>query len=295
MNWDDMRFLLVLARRRTLSAAARELGVTQPTVGRRLTALERQLGVKLFSKSTSGFNFTVSGKQALEHAERMELDVLATERLLAGRDAGVRGRVRVTASEWLVSSVLAPSLGPLLTRHPQLNIHLSADPNHLNLARREADIALRPRRFEQAAIVERTIAQLGFGLYASRDYIAERGTPREHDGTNHNLIAMADEIGDVARGWLESVLPNATVVLRVNGRDAMRAAALAGIGLACLARIVGDAEPRLHRMALAAAPPAPTLWMGVHKDARSIARVRAVTAFLAERFRELGPRLKPPV
>ncbi len=293
VDWDDLRFFLVVARRGTLSAAARELGVTQPTVGRRIAALERRLGARLLVRRSDGFALSGLGARVLEHAERMEQDALAVERRTSGRDEGVRGTVRITASEWLVTGVLSPMLGPLLARHPELVIDLISDHRHLNLARREADLALRPRRFEHDAIVQRATAKLGFAIYAARRYLSERGAPISGDGGGHALIAMAEDVGDVARDWLEAVLPRATVAVRTNGRDAMLALATAGVGLACLARVVGDPIRSLQRVALSPAPPTPTLWMGVHRDCRATPRVRAVASYLTERIHSLGPELCP--
>lgn len=292
MNWDDLRFFLVVSRQRTLSAAARELGVTQPTVGRRISALERQSGAKLFVRSSAGFALTSAGARALAFAERMELDALSAEQNLAGADQGVRGAVRITASEWLVSSVLSTALAPLVAAHPELSIELVADARHVNLARREADIALRPRRFEQAGVVQRAVGKLGFGVYATHAYLAARGMPGR-GGAGHVLVAMSDDTGDVARSWLEAVLPDARRALKCNGRDAMLALARAGAGLACLSRIVGDAVPSLKRVPLTPAPPAPTLWLGLHREARDLPRVRVVISQLSQQLRALSPQLCP--
>lgn len=223
----------------------------------------------------------------------MEQDALAAERRVSGRDEGVRGVVRVTASEWLVSGVLAPLLPPLIARHRDLVVELISDQRHYNLARREADVALRPRRFEHDAVVQRAIGKLGFSLYATRGYIEEHGSPASDGGAGHVLIAMIDDVGDVARDWLAKVLPAATRSVRVNGRDAMLGLAVAGAGIACLARAVGDRVPELQRIAMSPEPPAPTLWMGVHQDARSTPRVRAVAAHISERLRAQRRRLCP--
>jgi DNA-binding transcriptional LysR family regulator len=107
------------------------------------------------------------------------------------------------------------------------------------------------------------------------------------------LIAMTDDVGDVARDWLEAVLPAATRAVRTNGRDAMLALAAAGVGLACLARVVGDRIPALQRVTTSPSPPTPTLWMGVHRDARTTPRVRVVASYLVERLRALEPQLCP--
>lgn len=293
MNWDDLRFFLVLARRRTLSAAARELKVSQPTVGRRIAALERHVGAKLFVREASGFALSSSGAFVSELAERMEQDALAAERRLAGRDEGVRGNVRVTASEWLVTSVLSRMAAPLLAENVELTLELLADARHVNLARREADIALRPRRFEHDSIFQRATAKLGFGVYASRSYLADHGAPNAGDGRGHTLVAMHADTGDVARAWLAQTLPSARRAVVTNGRDAMVALAAAGAGLACLARVVGDAAPELERVTTLPEAPTRTLWLGVHRDARDTPRVRAIASYLARELRALEPQLCP--
>ncbi len=293
VSWDDWRFFLVLSRHRTLSSAAHELQVTQPTVGRRISALEQRLGATLFTRSSSGLTLTSSGTRALAFAQRMEQDALAAERQLAGRDEGVRGTVRITAAEWLVTAVLSPLVGPLLAQNPLLQLELTADTRHLNLARREADIAIRPRRFEQAGILQRTVGKLGFSLYATHGYLRLHGPPTHGDGQGHSLMAMSDDTGDAARSWLAAALPNATQPLKTNGRDAMLALARAGVGLACLARIVGDALPELQRVPLIPEAPTPTLWLGTHRDARATPRIRVVATHLTERLRALAPQLCP--
>jgi DNA-binding transcriptional LysR family regulator len=280
VNWDDYRFFLAVARKRTLSAAARDLAVTQPTVGRRIAALERRLGTKLYVRRPEGFELSAAGSQMLEHAERIERDALAAELRLAGRDSGLSGVVRITASEWLCTSVLSPLVHEVLAQHPQLEIELIADTRHLDLARREADLALRPRRFDQQAIVQRAIANVAFGLYASPSYLALRGAVRD-GGAGHVVIGMLDGVGDVVRDWLAQALPRATRSVRTNGRDAMVNLAMSGVGLACLARVVGDAVPALERVTIGSEPPAPMMWLGVHRDARATPRINAVARYLA--------------
>lgn len=288
MNWDDYRFFLAVARRGTLSAAAADLDVTQPTVGRRIAALERRLGTRLYVRGPGGLALSEAGGQMLEHAERIERDVLAAELRVSGRDAGPRGVVRITASEWLCTSLLSPLLSDLLGRYPQLEIELVADTRHLNLARREADLALRPRRFEHDAIVQRAIAPVAFALYAAPRYLASHGAPRAGDGHGQVVIGMLDGVGDVVRSWLAAALPRASRSVRTNGRDAMVTLATSGVGLACLARAVGDPIAALQRVELDPAPPAPMLWLGMHRDARATARIRAVATYVTQ---QLGARL----
>ena len=281
LDWDDLRYALAVARTGSLSAAARTLAVTQPTVGRRIDAFEQRLGARLFHRRPSGYTPTVAGQQLVAHAERVQREIEAAERGLGGRDAGLDGVVRVTASEWLAVRVVGPALAELALRHPGLRVELLTDPRHLDLARREAELALRPRRFEQPAIHQRRVGALAFGLYASEAYLARHGAPAFPGADGHALIAMTDDVGDVARPWIDAVATGARIVSCTNGREPMAAMAAAGLGLACLPRLVGDATAGLRLVATTPALPSPTLWLGVHRDARTIPRVRATAAFLA--------------
>jgi DNA-binding transcriptional LysR family regulator len=295
LDWDDLRYFLAVSRAGSLSAAAATLGVTQPTVGRRIAALQRRLGAKLFTPTPTGQALSPSGRKLLPHAERMELEGISAERVTSGRDAGLRGRVRVTASEWLIGAVLGPMLRPFVSLHPALELELLADPRHLNLTRRDADLAIRPSRFEQPDVVQREIAVVAFGLYASDSYLAERGAPdfqRQCEG--HRLVAMSEDLTKVPDvEWLPSLTARADVVVRTNGREPMARMASAGVGIACLPRFLGDATPNLRMLATPGAGPQRKLWLGCHRDVRAVPRVRVVSSFLAEGFRRLRAALQP--
>ena len=292
LDWDDLRYLLALSRHGTLTAAAVVLGVTQPTVGRRLAALERQLRARLFRNTPQGAELSAVGEALVRRAIRMEAEALEATRLASGRDAGVTGRLTITASEWLVARVLGPGLGGLLRAHPGLRVDLVASARWANLARGEADIALRPAAFQQQAVFQREVARLGYGLYAARDYLRTRGRPdfaRRCQG--HALLTMDEDVPTADGPWLEEVVGEAAVVARTNGREGLAAMAAAGLGLACLPRLVGDGVPALERLAPPVAPPERRLWLGVHRDVRNLARVRAAVAHLGGLFRKLQPAL----
>jgi DNA-binding transcriptional LysR family regulator len=294
LDWDDLRIFLAVSRDGSLSAAARTLRLTQPTVGRRITAFERKLGAKLFAHHAAGRTLTRTGQRLLEHAQQMELDALAAERLASGRDVGLRGRVTITASEWMLRNVVGPHLAPFLASHPELEIELLAEARHVNLSRGEADLAIRPSRFEHREIFEREIAVLSFGLYASDSYLAAHGVPdfsNHCDG--HALVAMSESLTKVPDvDWLPQVASKARIAARSNGREPMVTMAVAGIGIACLPRFVGDATPGL-RLLPAPFAPARKLWLGAHREARAIPRVKATSDFLAEAFQRLRPALAP--
>ncbi|HYP88717.1 MAG TPA: LysR family transcriptional regulator [Polyangiaceae bacterium] len=296
LDWDDLRYFLAVSREGSLSRAAQELGVTQPTVGRRIAALQRRLGAKLFLSTASGQALSSSGRRLLPHAERMELEGLAAERATSGRDLGLRGKVKITASEWLIGSVLGPMLRPFLCANAELELELVADARHLSLAHREADIALRPSRFEQPDIAARELSRLSFGLYASDSYLAELGVPDfAEQCAGHRLLALSESMTQVPdAAWLPTLTARARIVARSNGREPLAKMAAAGIGIACLPRFLGDAAAPLRLLPTPGLPPERALWLGYHRDARAVPRLKATVAFLVAGFARLRPALCPP-
>jgi DNA-binding transcriptional LysR family regulator len=295
LDWDDLRYFLAVARAGSLSAAARALGVAQPTVGRRIAAFERELGAKLLIATPAGQRLSPTGLRILAHAEQMEKDALAAERVASGRDSGLSGRVVITATEWLIRSVLGSLLAPFLESHPGLELELLADPRHLNLVRREADIAIRASEFREREIVQRKLARIGFGLYASDAYLARKGVPdfaRQCEG--HTWVAMSESLAKIPdAAWLPALSCRARVAVRTNGREPMATLAAAGIGITCLPRFIGDATHGLRLLQTPTPPPERQLWVGVHRDARAVPRIRACITFLIENVQRLSPALNP--
>ena len=295
LDWDDLRFFLAVARHGSLSSAARVLVVTQPTVGRRINACERQLGAQLFERTPAGLMLSEVGRAVLPQAEQMEVHALHVENVATGRSVGVSGTVRITAAEWATRSLIGPVLGPLLARHPSLTVELSADARHVSLVKREADIALRASKFTHSDVVQRAIAPLAFGLYASDSYLARCGMPDFRTGcAGHTFIQMTDGLANLADyDWLPKLTGRARVAVRTNGREPMASMALAGIGIACLPRFVGDATAGLRRLTTPTTAPPRKLWLGVHRAARATPRVRTVATFLSEAVRGLAHALDP--
>lgn len=288
LDWDDLRYFLAVARHGTLSGAARALEVTQPTVGRRIDAFERRLGARLFQRRPSGFALSAVGETIRDRVERMEAEAIGAERLASGRDDGLRGAVRITTTEWVAARVLGGALAALLERNPGLSVDVVVDSRHLNLARREADLAIRLTSFVHQAVYQRRLARVAFGIYAAPSYLARRGAPDfTSHAADHAVIAMADHVGDPARAWLAAHARRAVIVVRTDGREHMAALAAAGIGLACLPRLVGDATPGLRLLAPPVPIPSRTLWLGVHRDVRALPRVRAAIAALASELPQI--------
>lgn len=294
LDWDDLRTFLMIARHRTLSAAARALGVRQPTMGRRLEALEQRVGAVLLQKTSHGYVLTEAGAAVLANAERVEAEVLAVERLIAGKDLRLEGTVRLTTVEILATEILAPVLAAFRLRHPAVRVEVVAAHRTLNLTKREADVALRLARFTQSDLVVRRAGTMTYGLYAAPSYLARFGHPDWTDGgRGHALILTEPDMLHMPEmRYLRAVVPLAELGLSSNSRLIHRAAACHGIGLACLPRCVGDGAG-LVRLPVPQAPPERELWLGVHGDLRHTPRIRAFIEAMQEGLRDAAPRLAP--
>jgi len=297
LDWDDLRFFLAIVRTGSLSAAARELRVTQSTVGRRLASLENGLGTRLLHRTPEGYVPTLAGEAILSQAERIEAEALAVERMVGGRDALLEGVVRVTAVETLASHVLAPAFCALQLGNPEIGIELLANVRHMSLAMREADIAVRLTRFEQHDLVARRIGSMAHRLYASPIYLERHGPPDYSAGcAGHRLVTGLDgaEVPQLA-GWLAELAPRATVALRTDSPEAQLQATLCGEGMACLPRLRGDAlGGGLQRLRPPVAQAVVEIWLAVHKDNRRIPRIRLVMDAAANAVRDLAGQLDPP-
>lgn len=279
MEWSDLRVFLAIARAGTLGAAARALGQAQPTMGRRLRALEQAVGQTLFQRTRDGFVLTAEGEAVLAHAERVEEEAIAFERRLAGRGDRLEGMLRVSASDWFGARVLAPVLARFTQAHPGVVVELVTDARLFSLARREAELVVRIRPFDEPEVVQRRLTHVPYALYAA----AGTPAPVAGDGEGCALVTMDtafEAMPDVA--WLTRMLPRARIAFRSNSREAQARACAAGAGFAVLPRPLADAEPGLHRIDLGEPPPGRDVWLGFHRDLRRLARLRALLDALVE-------------
>lgn len=282
MNWDDLRVFLAAARRGSHKAAGKQLRVDPTTIGRRLTALERALGAQLFERTPEGLQLSAAGRRLLERAERVEAELHASERELGAADAQVAGTLRVTASDGFLHYVLLPELAALRREHPALLLELRSDTGTLDLARREADVALRWGRPTEPALVARRLTDAEFGLYASESYLERAGTPRNTAAlAGHDFIGFEPALDGLPQvRWLRRHVEAPHYVLRANTTVAQCQAATSGYGVALLANLVAEREPRLKRLLPRLAAPRRELWFVTHRDLRGAARVAAFQRFV---------------
>ncbi len=281
MDWDDIKVFLAVARAGSLGGAARALGQSQPTMGRRLKAFEESLGTPLFQRSAAGFVLTDLGEEVLTHAERMEDEALGFARRLAGLGDEPQGLIRVSSSDWFGLHVLAPVFAEFRQRHAGVCVELITDSRLFSLARREAEMVFRIRPFEGAEVVQRRLMTLDYALYGAPGQTA----PNWGDGQGLSLVTMDSafaEMPDVQ--WLQRVLPNAQVAMRSNNREVQAALCAAGCGWCVLPRRLGDAHPGLQRADPIDAPPSRDVYVGYHRDLRRLGRLQKLLAHVVDRL-----------
>jgi DNA-binding transcriptional LysR family regulator len=189
ISWELYLSFLSVLKEGSLSAAARALGVTQPTVGRHIAALEKALGVALFTRSQMGLLPTEVALALRTHAEAMGSTAASLQRTAMSQGEGVRGVVRVSASEIISVEVLPPIIAHLRVQHPSLKVELVLTDRVQDLLRREVDIAVRMMRPDQEQLVARRIGQIELGLYARKDYLDKHGEPRDlNELASHSII-----------------------------------------------------------------------------------------------------------
>jgi DNA-binding transcriptional LysR family regulator len=280
MDWDDIHTFLAIARARTLSGAARALGLGQSTLSRRLEALEQRAGARLLQRTPHGYDLTALGEAVLANAERMEMEAIAVERAVQGRDVALSGVIRVTTVDTIANWLLPPAIAALQARYPAICVEVLPETRSFSLSKREADLAIRMARFEGNELISRRIAYLGHALYASPAYLAAHPMPLgsgEIGAEGHAIVTVLEDQTHLPEArWLVEQVPHARVALRSNSRDVQLGAARAGLGVVCLSRYLADREPGLVRLAASGPAPRREVWLGVHADLRHMPRIRAM-------------------
>jgi DNA-binding transcriptional LysR family regulator len=246
--WDDLKYLLGVARHGSTLAAGRALGVDQSTVQRRVAELERRLGQPLVQRLPTGYRLTQFGQAMLPHAERVEQAVLVFEQQLAGAMASVAGVIRVTCPEPIVYRITQSTFLDLFrVRYPGLEVHFVMSDKYVDLMKGDADVALRSGDTDDGELVGRKIGDSIWAVYASRTYIERHGRPeRIEDLAQHALVGFDETMAKHRiAAWLRKVAPDAALVARSNSVLGLVYSAKAGVGVAPLPIALGDAEPDL--------------------------------------------------
>lgn len=285
MNWDDARMLLALSREQTLRRAARLLRVDQATVGRRVAALEADLGSTLFLRTPAGYQLTAIGEVAVEMAQKMEHAALELARRTRGADNEEAGEVRIATTDSLAHEFVIPALRELRQSHPEVRVVLSGGSDIVNLSQRETDIAIRNQRPDSPDLVLRKLASWQMGLFAAEDYLQRHGLPQEGSFAGHDLVVYEPYWRGQAQPTLVDVpIGEGRVVMAANASMLLRRALHEGLGIGEIPLALGqrDGLRRVWPQRTRAQPY--EVWMVTHQDLRHTARVRAVIERLVAAF-----------
>ncbi len=283
MNWDDVRMFLAIARSGQILAASRRLGINHATLGRRVTALEEGLRTRLLIRRTNGCELTAEGEIFFRAAERMETEMLAAQASTGRIDTAVAGTVRIGAPDGFGVSFLASRLGRLTRRHPDLKLQLVPVPRSFSLSQREADIAITIERPEQGRLVSSKLTDYTLGLYASKTYLDQSGTPETVEALRaHPRIGYVEDLifspslnftGEVMRDWDASF----EISSAIGQTEAVRS----GAGIGILHDYVARQSSELRRV-LPDIVIRRSYWTTYHETTRDLIRLRTVVDFLKE-------------
>lgn len=251
------------------------------SVARRVEALERATGMRLFDRLHGGLSATAEGAVLLARAEQVEAAIGAERR--RSPETELVGTVRITAGEAVIHHALLPRLAELSAAHPGIVVEFRADTRALDLSRREGDVAVRMARPTEASLVAQRFGAMRFGLYASSAYLYRRGIPRSvSDLANHDIVGPEPSASTQPQiRWLGSVVKGAARTVRAETATAQLVACAEGAGIALLGSFVAAHEPRLVPLLPSLRPPPHEAWIVTHQDARKSARVGAVVAWLS--------------
>jgi DNA-binding transcriptional LysR family regulator len=286
IDWDNQRAFLAVLEEGSLSAAARRLGVAQPTLRARIEALEHALDTVLFTRSVRGLTPTEQARALGRSARAMARASEAFVRAASARPGEVEGIVRLSVAEMIGIEVLPAMLADLRKRHSRLIVEIELSNVAANVLEQEVDVAVRMHPPRQEALVARKVASIPLGLFAHVEYLSARGVPETiADLAQHDLIGSDRALAD--REMTQRLLPgidSSRFVVRTDSHPAQVAAARAGLGIAVVQRPIGLSDPRLRPVLPGFAIPGLDAWIVTHEDLRELPRIRALFDHLAEAF-----------
>lgn len=289
LNWDDLRIALAIAEQGTLSGAARHLGISHPTLSRRLQLIERRLGTRLFERTPSSLQITAAGEEVRQLAQQLRDDIAALERRVGGRDAGADGPVRLTAPDAVSEYLLPGILAALCREHTGLTIDLLVANQVLSLAQRAADIALRVTDSLTESLRGRRVGTVAMAVYAA---------PSLRVAETSSSFAGVPWVGfDAALAcsgpgtWVARHIAEGDIRMRANTLLGAAQAVRSGIGCGVLPCFVGGSIAGLVRIGAPLPELAQPLWLLVHPEMARLPRIRRATDALASKLRRAAPLL----
>lgn len=291
ISWNDQLAFLAVLEGGSLSAAARRLSVSHATIRNRIESLEVALSAKLFTRSVNGLTPTENALALREPARAMAMASDQFVRLATAPASELAGVVRISVPEFMGVEVMPPILKKLRDQHPAIQVELSLTDTQADVLAQEVDIAVRTTTPTQGALVARRVAQIPLGLFASIDYLEQRGEPTTvSDLSRHDLIGPDRNRRDRAFvEHLDANLSEANLVIRTDSHPAQLAAARAGLGIAVTQVPAGEVDTGLRRVLSEVALAHLETWLVTHEDLRHVPKVRAVLECLSSAFGDFVP------
>jgi DNA-binding transcriptional LysR family regulator len=284
-DWADIRLFLAILDHGSLVAAAGHLELTQPQVGRRLSAFEERLGTPLFVRSGRRMQLADAGAAILDSARRMESEMLAIERSVEIQSKGLCGQVTISATEGTGTDWLTPVLFAFHQQYPDISVKVLIESRAVDLIHREADIALRMGRPKQPDLIARRLVTIGFGLYATQKYLQGAGVVSTIDSLAvHQLVVLEMPDNRMEPNAIVLAMEKGTghVTYSTNSPAAQLSAVLAGFGIGMVSHRWASMNPSLVRVLPEYKPLEVELWLVSHEELRHSARIRALSDFMAE-------------
>lgn len=293
-DWNDLRYFVAVAQHGSTLGAARALGVNQSTVQRRLLELEKRLGHRLVERLPTGYQLTELGHMVLPRAEAVAVAAESFALAVSEEGRAQTGVIRLTCPEPIAFRLTESGiLDRFHKAHPGLSVEFVLSDKYVDLAKGDADVALRSGDTDDDVLVGRKIADSLWAIYASRAYVERAGAPKDvHDLANHPLICFEERMAaHRVMSWFREIAPDATYAARSTSVLGLISAAKAGVGVAPLPKSLGDAEPDLVRV-IDAVPELTRAWrILAHPDQRKTRRVEAFFAFILTETEALRPIL----
>ncbi len=280
MDWDDIRYFLAVARKSSIRGGAAQLGVNHSTVSRRINTFEQKLDVRLFDRLPTGYALTPAGEDMLDSAQRIEEEVNTLDRKVLGRDAELRGQIRVTMPA-PISNILTPELVAFTKRFPAIEIELLISYEEFNLNKREADVAIRITNNPAEHLVGRKVLKYTKAIYGSTTYLTDYN--KTADPESLCWIGWDSATDDQ---WIKNTpFPNIAIQHQFPDPMSQLTAIKAGLGITILPCFLCDTESGLQRVPPGDPIPAWDIWLLTHKDLRDTTRIKTFMNFITDAIR----------
>ena len=287
-DWNQTRAFLATVEEGSLSAAARALGLTQPTLSRQVACLEEELGVILFERNRRNMTLTQSGLELIEYAREMGESAMRISLAATGQSQAIEGDVSITAPDLFSTYTLPKIVEKIRNKAPGINIEVISSNVVHDLTKREADIAIRHERPEQPELIAKLVGNTTGHFYASKDYLEQLEHPITLD-----VINKADFVGHDSVEWFLPILNSFGLQLTAENFKVMTSSGVTllelvkqGLGVSVFYRHVADLNPKLQQVLPECSIPVP-IWLITHKELRTNLRIRMVYDILAEALAEI--------